>query len=32
MTLLKVMWTLLNVPRATVVVGDNCAMWAQRVK
>jgi hypothetical protein len=32
MTSLKAMWTLVNVPRATVVVGDRCAIWARRVE
>jgi hypothetical protein len=25
---LKATWTLMNVPHATMVVGDHCAMWA----
>ena len=32
MTLLKATWTLMNVPRDTMVVGDHYAMWARRVK
>jgi hypothetical protein len=28
MTSLKVTWTLMNMPRATMVVGDHYAMWA----
>jgi hypothetical protein len=32
MTSLKATWTHVNVPRATMVVGDRYAIWARRVE
>ena len=32
MTSLKATWTLMNVPCATMVVGDHYAMWAETLK